>query len=201
MAAGLSASQTDLKSRLDAIAPAQAAGGGGGRGGGFGGRGGGGGPSGPPTLSAVSQAMMNAAMAMQEAESAPTARQIAACEEIWRHLLPLSEYPSSTSILLSRRAPYSASPSRAQAFCVDITATFFTPAGLYVSRDVRYSLFVLRSFLVKELVKDPSNLPDAVTVSGAFVRRFRIHSTKLFTAIRNEVGAIDLRVVREGPVE
>ena len=128
-------------------------------------------------------------------------RQIAACEEIWRHLLTLSEYPSSTSILLSRRAPYSASPSRAQAFCVDITATFFTPAGLYVSRDVRYSLFVLRSFLVKELVKDPSNLPDAVTVSGAFVRRFRIHSTKLFTAIRNEVGAIDLRVVREGPVE
>jgi len=80
MVAGLSASQADLKSRLDAIAPAQAAGGGGGRGGGFGGRGGGGGPSGPPTLNAVSQAMMNAAMAMQEAEAAPTARQIAACE-------------------------------------------------------------------------------------------------------------------------
>lgn len=81
MAAGLGASQADLKSRLDAIAPAQAAGGGGGRGGGgFGGRGGGGGPSGPPTLSAVSQAMMSAAMAMQEAEMAPTARQIAACD-------------------------------------------------------------------------------------------------------------------------
>src|SRR5262245_31385536 len=64
-------------------------------------------------------------------------RQIAACEEIWRHLLPLSEYPSSTSIVLTRHAPHKASHARAQAFCEDITAIFFTPAGLYISRDVR----------------------------------------------------------------
>ena len=38
-------------------------------------------PSGPPTLASVSQAMMNAAMAMQAAEVAPTMRQIAACDE------------------------------------------------------------------------------------------------------------------------
>jgi len=38
-------------------------------------------PAGPPTLSGVSQAMMSAAMAMQAADVAPTARQIAACEE------------------------------------------------------------------------------------------------------------------------
>ena len=41
---------------------------------------GGGAPSGPPTLNGVSQALMSAAMAMQEAETAPTARQVAACE-------------------------------------------------------------------------------------------------------------------------
>ena len=41
---------------------------------------GGGAPAGPPTLNGVSQSLMSAAMAMQEAEAAPTARQIAACE-------------------------------------------------------------------------------------------------------------------------
>jgi photosystem II stability/assembly factor-like uncharacterized protein len=40
----------------------------------------GGGPSGPPTLNGASQALISAAMAMQEAEVAPTARQIAACD-------------------------------------------------------------------------------------------------------------------------
>jgi len=38
-------------------------------------------PSGPPTLNGVSDELMGAAMAMQEAEVAPTARQIAACDE------------------------------------------------------------------------------------------------------------------------
>ena len=39
------------------------------------------GPAGPPTLQSVSQTMMNAAMAMQQAEVAPTIRQIEACRE------------------------------------------------------------------------------------------------------------------------
>ena len=38
-------------------------------------------PSGPPTLRGLSDVLMNAAMAMQEAEMAPTARMIAACDE------------------------------------------------------------------------------------------------------------------------
>jgi hypothetical protein len=38
-------------------------------------------PSGPPTLNGASDAMMAAAMSMQEAEVAPSARQVAACEE------------------------------------------------------------------------------------------------------------------------
>jgi photosystem II stability/assembly factor-like uncharacterized protein len=37
-------------------------------------------PTGPPTLASVSEAMMDAAMAMQEADVAPTSRQIAACD-------------------------------------------------------------------------------------------------------------------------
>ncbi|MEJ2204700.1 MAG: glycoside hydrolase [Gemmatimonadota bacterium] len=39
------------------------------------------GPVGPPNLSNTSDALMRAAMAMQDAEVAPTARQIAACDE------------------------------------------------------------------------------------------------------------------------
>jgi len=38
-------------------------------------------PSGPPTLESLSRTMMDAAMAMQDAEAAPTAREIAACDE------------------------------------------------------------------------------------------------------------------------
>ena len=62
------------KAKIEALAPPPAPGGFGG----FGRRGGA--PSGPPTLQSVSQAMMSAAMAKQEGEVRPTARQIAACE-------------------------------------------------------------------------------------------------------------------------
>ena len=72
--AGASA-ETSLKADLEALAPRPrpAAG----PGPGFGGAPA---PAGPPTLNGVSRALMSAAMAMQEGEVAPTARQIAACD-------------------------------------------------------------------------------------------------------------------------
>ncbi len=68
-----------FKAKLEEIAPAPAAGGGG-----RGGRGGGGGrggaaPAGPATLESAGTAMNAAAMAMQSADVAPTANQVAAC--------------------------------------------------------------------------------------------------------------------------
>jgi hypothetical protein len=63
-----------FKATLDSLAPAPARGRGGrGAGGRFGA------PAGPPSLSSVSGTLMSAAMAMQGAEVAPTARQVAAC--------------------------------------------------------------------------------------------------------------------------
>ncbi|HXR97245.1 MAG TPA: hypothetical protein VN709_05325 [Terriglobales bacterium] len=72
------ASDPALKAKLEALAPAPPARGGGGRGG----RGGFGAPSpaGPPSLSAASSAALAAAMAMQSADYAPDANEIAACE-------------------------------------------------------------------------------------------------------------------------
>jgi hypothetical protein len=73
-----------LKKKLNDLAPPVPAGG---RGAGFaaggfgGGRGGRGGTAAPPTLDSVSAAMLAAAMAMQGADVAPTAREIAACAE------------------------------------------------------------------------------------------------------------------------
>jgi len=48
-------------------------------------------PSGPPTLDGISQEMINAAMAMQEAEAAPTARQVAACDQARTRYLEIME--------------------------------------------------------------------------------------------------------------
>ena len=72
---------TAYKARVEALAPAPPAGGGRGRFGGFGGRGGRGAAAAAPTLESVSGAMLSAAMGMQDAEAAPTAREVAACAE------------------------------------------------------------------------------------------------------------------------
>jgi hypothetical protein len=76
-----------MKKVLGEIAPAAPAGGGRGGfgGGGGGGRGGrGGGAAAAPTLDGVSATMMAAAMAMQAADAAPTAREVAACADARR---------------------------------------------------------------------------------------------------------------------
>jgi hypothetical protein len=65
-----------LKAKVDSLAPPQAGGRRGGRGGG---RGRGGAPQGPATLESASSGMIAAAMAMQNADVAPTAAAIAAC--------------------------------------------------------------------------------------------------------------------------
>jgi len=68
-----------FKAKVDSLAPPAPQGGRGrgGFGGGGGGRGGrGGDPSAPPTLESVSNAMMAAAMAMQNADVTPTASQV-----------------------------------------------------------------------------------------------------------------------------
>jgi len=72
---------TKFKAAVEALAPAAAAGGGGRGGGGFGGgRGAAGrGPAPAPTLTSVSAEMLSAAMSMQAAEFAPTAREVEAC--------------------------------------------------------------------------------------------------------------------------
>ena len=69
-----------FKVRVDSLAPPPATGGRGGRGGGgFGGGGRGGAGAAAPTLDGVSNALLGAAMAMQSADVAPTASQVAAC--------------------------------------------------------------------------------------------------------------------------
>ncbi len=65
-----------LKAQIDSLAPAAARGGRGDRVGGGGGFGAGAAAAGPPTLESASSAMLAAAMPMQEADVAPTARQI-----------------------------------------------------------------------------------------------------------------------------
>jgi photosystem II stability/assembly factor-like uncharacterized protein len=72
----LGATNPTLKAQIDSIAPAPVQRGGRGGGGGGGGFGRGAVPAGPPTLESVSAAMLAAAMSMQSADVAPTARQL-----------------------------------------------------------------------------------------------------------------------------
>ena len=67
-----------LKAKVDSLAPLSAAGGRGRGGRGFGGRGRGGDANAPPTLETAADALLNAAMAMQGADIAPTAGEVAA---------------------------------------------------------------------------------------------------------------------------
>jgi hypothetical protein len=79
-----------FKEQLVALAPPVAAGGGrGGPGGGGRGGGRGGAVNAPSTLDGVSASMLTAAMAMQGADVAPTAREVAACAEARRQAAPL----------------------------------------------------------------------------------------------------------------
>jgi photosystem II stability/assembly factor-like uncharacterized protein len=74
-----SQAQAGLVAQLDSLAPApRQRGGGGGGGGGFG-RPGAGGAAAPPTLDGASNALLAAAMAMQNADITPTTAQVAAC--------------------------------------------------------------------------------------------------------------------------
>jgi hypothetical protein len=75
LSASLDASSS-LRTQIDSLAPPAAPGGG--RRGGFGRRGGAG--SATPTLNSASDALLSAAMAMQNADAAPTASQIAAAD-------------------------------------------------------------------------------------------------------------------------
>ncbi|MEO7455795.1 MAG: glycoside hydrolase [Gemmatimonadaceae bacterium] len=78
-AAADASSDAGLKARIDSIAPAPVRGGRGGRGGGGGG-GFGAAPAGPPTLESAGNALLAAAMSMQGADVAPTARQVTAAK-------------------------------------------------------------------------------------------------------------------------
>jgi len=71
LAAMQGAEAARLRERVEALAPEKSTGGFG-----FFRRG----PSGPPTLATIADGLMGAAMSMQDADVAPTARQVAACE-------------------------------------------------------------------------------------------------------------------------
>jgi photosystem II stability/assembly factor-like uncharacterized protein len=89
-----------FKAQLDSLAPAPRprAGRGGGGGGGFGAR-----PAGPATLESASAGLLAAAMAMQNADVAPTAAQVAACDRARATAAPvLAKWTSLRAALRTR---------------------------------------------------------------------------------------------------
>lgn len=85
LAGATDAPSVEFRQKLDSLAPAPAAGG---RGRGFGRFGG---PAGPANLQSISGSLLGAANAMQGADVAPTARQVAACRQAANQLDALSK--------------------------------------------------------------------------------------------------------------
>jgi hypothetical protein len=114
-----SATDAALKSQIDSIAPPPT------RGArpGFGQRQA---PSGPPTLESVRAAMMAAAMAMQDADVAPTAREV---DAVTKARAQNKEVMARWSTLAAKRAPPTADSVRGGRAGVDLTGTWATGGG------------------------------------------------------------------------
>jgi hypothetical protein len=123
-------------------------------------------------------------------------RQLAACEALWKQLLPLTEHACDASLVQETGTGGLAYPKRANRFCEDITAEFYAPTGLYLSRDVREKLFRLRGFLHNSLVKRHPDC-ESVEVGKRFFKTYAALKQQLIRAIRMEVGVLDLQVGRE----
>src|SRR6185295_19325611 len=74
-------------------------------------------------------------------------RQILACERLWSALRPISIHAGMSSVITQQDGSSEAHPKAIEEFCENVTSLFFSPTGLYLSREVRTALFEMRDFL------------------------------------------------------
>jgi hypothetical protein len=128
-------------------------------------------------------------------------KQIAACETLWTALEPVSKADGETRIVIDIDDNPRVILPIAIEFNRRITEIFFSPAGLYFSRELRGALFNLRDFIQKEFISGHSEGDIEFGISKTKCRKFRSKVTKLIITIREEIDVEDLCAARKGPTD
>jgi len=121
-----------------------------------------------------------------------------ACERLWGALGPVSFSPGKERVLVEYPDRVTVKVQIARDFIETAITVFYSPSGLYFSREVRKKLFALRDFILDELLKDAEGEMSEVNISKNKARRFRNKVTELRIAIREEIGVTDLQVAKNG---
>ncbi|MCD4738859.1 MAG: hypothetical protein K8R89_06330 [Anaerolineae bacterium] len=128
-------------------------------------------------------------------------KQVSACESLWIALEPASRVDGETRIVVNvHDSPRVILPVAIE-FNRKITEVFFSPSGLYFSRQLRRALFGLRDFIQEEFISKNLGKEIEFDISKTKYRKFRSKMTKLIITIREEIGVEDLCLAREGPAE
>jgi hypothetical protein len=122
-------------------------------------------------------------------------RQIKACESLWSVLAITSRTFGDQRLIIFNEKDAAISVECAQKLYSDLTVVFNSSSGLYFSKDLRRSLFVLRDFLGEEIITNKSD-EQTLQWSKTKAKDLDGYIQNLRNAIRNEVGLVDLTVAK-----
>ena len=159
-------------------------------------------------ISAVSAALITAWLAYKRIKTELTSvhrhefikKQIEACEKLWTILEPFSFTAGDERVIIDPYENPSVAIETAKKLTKRMMEVFYSPAGLYYSRDLRGEFLALRDFIRDEFISHEKETYK-VNISKTKMKQFRKHVTRLRNAIRAEIGTEDLKVAKEGPLE
>lgn len=121
-------------------------------------------------------------------------KQMDACEQLWQTLEVASFSPGDNRIIRVNEDEIKVDKKKAREFLENIISVFYSPVGIYLSRNVRKSIFELRDFASSEFICNESN-DEFKNISKRKASRFRSKVTNLRMALREEIGVIDLNEI------
>jgi hypothetical protein len=104
-------------------------------------------------------------------------KQLSAYQKLWTLIRPGSDFPQDSSILSGGSNNCLFNPGNAQMFCDSINDFFYSEMGLFLSKNTRKNIFILRGYLsgiLKNIKKDkkrgfiPIDKDDAVHIRKSF---------------------------------
>jgi hypothetical protein len=119
-------------------------------------------------------------------------KQLAAYMKLWGLLPPTSSYITPDTIISKNVTPYEINVQNAKIFCTDITSFFFSEQGIFLSKNVRSSIFKLRDFIDALINNDASKNLHTITLSNNKYNDLIFHFKQMQIAVRNDIGLRNL---------